>query len=88
MADETMDVDRVMMIAISDIVNGEPLDDVMKGLEGVREELPEGARFYLDMAMELLVEGDVDEAEKCLWAARCGVLRERCKELIERHKRP
>ena len=82
-----MDVDRVMMIAISDIVNGEPLDDVMEGLEGVREELPEGARFYLDMAMELLVEGDVDEAEKCLWAARCEVLRITCSELIERQNR-
>ena len=71
-----MDVDRVMMSAISGIVNGEPLDDVMEGLEGVREELPEGARFYFDMAVDLLVEGDVDEAEKCLWAARAEYLRE------------
>ncbi len=71
-----MDVDRVMMSAISGIVNGEPLDDVMEGLERVREELAERARFYFDMAMELLVEGDVNEAEKCLWAARAEYLRE------------
>ncbi len=70
-----MDVDKVLMIAISGIVNGEPLDDVIEGLDGVREELPERARFYFDMAMELLAEGDVDEAEKCLWAGRAEHLR-------------
>ncbi len=69
-----MDVDKVLMIAISGIVNGEPMDDVIEGLEGVREELPAGARFYFDMAMELLVEGDVNEAEKCLWAVRAEYL--------------
>lgn len=80
-----MDVDRVMMSAISGIVNGEPLDDVMEGLEGVREELPEGARFYFDMAMELLVDGDVGEAEKCLWAARAVYLESVCIEMMGKY---
>ena len=43
--------------------------------------LPEGARFYFDTAMELLVEGDVPETEKCLWAARAEYLREMMKWL-------
>ena len=34
----------------------------MEDLDRVREELPEGASFYLDIAMELLVEEDVDKA--------------------------
>jgi len=38
----TMDVDRVMMIAISDIVNEEPLDDVIEGLKGVELRRPRG----------------------------------------------
>ena len=32
--------------------------------------MPEGARLFFDMAMDLLAEGDVDEMEMCLWAAR------------------
>ena len=62
--------------AIVDLVNG----DEVEGLEGVRGRLPEGARFYLDMALDLLVEGDVDEAEKCLWAARAEYLKAILKE--------
>jgi len=73
-----MDVDGVLKGAITALVNGEPVE----GLEGVREELPEGARFYFDMAMELLDEGDVGEAEKCLWAARAEYLRDVCIETI------
>ena len=49
----TIDVDRVLMSAISGIVNEESLDHVIEGLEGVREELPEGARFYFDMVLGL-----------------------------------
>jgi hypothetical protein len=65
-------VDDVLKGAITALVNGEPIE----GLEGVRERLPEGARLYFDMAMDLLAEGDVNEAEKCLWAARAEYLRE------------
>ena len=72
MGSDVLEVDDVLRGAIVDLVNG----DEVEGLEGVRERLPEGARFYLDMAMELLEESDVDEAEKCLWAARAEFLRE------------
>ena len=57
-ADGAMDVDNVLKGEITMLANGEPPE----GLEGVREELPEGARLYFDMAMDLLAEGDVDEA--------------------------
>jgi hypothetical protein len=67
---DVLEVDDVLRGAIVDLVNG----DEVEGLEGLR--LPEGARFYLDMATELLEEGDVHEAEKCLWAARAELLRE------------
>ena len=76
---DVLEVDDVLRGAIVDLVNGEEVE----GLEGVRERLPEGARFYLDMAMDLLVEGDVDEVEKCLWAARVEYLRQLCELLCE-----
>jgi len=74
-----MDVDDVLKGAITALVNGEPVE----GLEGIREDLPEGAKLYFDMAMDLLAEGDVGEAEKCLWAARCEALRVKVQDLLK-----